>query len=358
MFKRSVWDPAFAKQFKRFYMEVVYQDRPGWTKADHALRNAAWNLEWGYARGNAGSNQGLYDWEAINPKAERFLKQGGRVDGSPDELTRLVKAAALHLGAGLVGVAKVHPNWIYSHEFNPVERTHRPFDLPDDCRTAVVMAIPMDYKTIRSKSMVLQGVTTGMGYSQMALTANLLAAFIRGLGYKALPAGNDSALSVPLALAAGLGEWSRMGLLVTERFGPRVRLCKVFTDMDLAPDLYRPFGVVDFCRVCMLCAESCPSQAIPQGEPARKGPNVSSQSGVLKWYVNGERCFTYWATRRMDCTRCLSICPFNKPPGLLHDLVRFSIRRLPRLNRLMLWGDKLLGYQKRLPVEDFWRWRD
>ena len=76
-----------------------------------------------------------------------------------------------------------------------------------------------------------QGGGKGQGYSMMVYTANLMAAFIRGLGYKAIPCGNDTALSIPLAMAAGLGEWSRMGLLVTEKFGPRVRLCKVFTDM-------------------------------------------------------------------------------------------------------------------------------
>ncbi len=51
-------------------------------------------------------------------------------------------------------------------------------------------------------------------------------------------------------IAASLGEFGRMGLLITEKYGPRVRLCKVFTDLPLAIDRYRPFGVTEFCKTC------------------------------------------------------------------------------------------------------------
>ena len=40
----------------------------------------------------------------------------------------------------------------------------------------------------------------------------------------------------PLAIMAGLGELSRIGILITPEFGPRVRLCKVFTDLPLQAD--------------------------------------------------------------------------------------------------------------------------
>jgi reductive dehalogenase len=184
--------------------------------------------------------------------------------------------------------------------------------------------------------------------------ANLLATFIRGLGYQAIPCGNDTALSIPLAMAAGLGEGSRMGLLITEKYGPRVRLCKVFTNLPLQVDSYRPFGVLEFCKTCKKCATHCPSQAIPDGEMKTEGPNISNQSGVLKWYVDAEKCFSFWAKNRMDCSICIRVCPFNKGEGLIHNAIRTVIKRTTLLNTLFKQMDSFFGYDKIVPAKKFW----
>lgn len=120
-------------------------------------------------------------------------------------------------------------------------------------------------------------------------------------------------------MAAGLVEGSRMGLLITEKYGPRVRLCKVFTDLPLQVDCYRSSAVLEFCKTCRKCATHCPSQAIPDGEMTTEGYNISNQSGVLKWHVDAEKCFSFWAKNRMDCSICIRTCPFNEAPGMIHD---------------------------------------
>jgi len=94
------------------------------------------------------------------------------------------------------------------------------------------MAIEMDYGKFPTSD-VGMSAATGLGYSKMAFVSSLLAQFVRNIGYQALPCGNDTALSIPLAVDAGLGELGRNGLLITPQFGPRVRLCKVFTDLPL-----------------------------------------------------------------------------------------------------------------------------
>ena len=355
MFKRSLWDEQMRPHGKRFYEEIVYQERVGYRKLDYAFRNATWNVEWGFGFGVSRSNAGLYSWDHIPAKMRRFIEAGQQVEESPEAMTRIVKQVARFLGADLVGICQVHPNWVYSHEFNTITMEHYPIEIPDRCQNAIVMALEMDYETLRTSPSGVAGAATGLGYSRMAFLANLLAAFVRGLGYQAVPAGNDTALSIPLAMAAGLGEWSRMGLLITEPFGPRVRLCKVFTDLPLKTDGYRPFGVVEFCKVCQKCATLCPSQAIPPGDMTSEGPNTSSHSGILKWYVNAEKCFAFWAKNRMDCTSCIQVCPFNKPPGIAHDFVRAVIRSAPLFNRPFVWMDKALGYDRPYPAERFWK---
>lgn len=57
----------------------------------------------------------------------------------------------------------------------------------------------------------------------------------------------------------------------------------------------------------------------------------------------------------MDCTNCVRVCPFNKPKGILHDAVRALIKRTPALNRLLLMGDRRLGYDRRSSADAFWQ---
>ncbi|MBW1722415.1 MAG: reductive dehalogenase [Deltaproteobacteria bacterium] len=354
MFKRRTWDPEFKPHGDRLYNTIKFQDRYGYRKLDYALRNAAWNLEYGYAFGNMCSNYGLYSWDHIPAKAKRFVETGGAVKNSPEVNTRIVKKAARLFGADLVGVCYAHPNLVYSHEYDLVHMEHKPLELPPGCTNAIVMAIEMNYEATRYSPDAISGAATGLGYSMQAVVANLLAAFIRGLGYRAVPSGNDTALSIPLAMAAGLGELGRMGLLITPVFGPRVRICKVFTDLPLVHDTYRPFGVAKFCETCKKCARNCPSQAITFGEPTMEGPSMSNFSGVLKWYINPEKCFLFWVKNWMDCNNCVMSCPFNKPAGKIHDLTRFLIRRAPIFNRAFLWMDDLMGYGKPLRNKRYW----
>lgn len=354
VFKRCAWDERLSAAASRFYREVGLREKPGYRQVDFALRNASWTLEWSHGMGNSRSNSGLYAWDGVHEKMRHYVVAGGVSDMGPPALTRAVKKAARFLGADLVGVAAVDPSWVYSHEFDLISREHRPFDLPEGCDRAVVLAVAMDYEAMRAAPTAVGGGATGLGYSRMAFAAGLLSVFIRGMGYRAVPCGNDSALSVPLALAAGLGDWSRMGLLVTPEYGPRVRLCKVFTDMPLEPDGYRPFGVVEFCRVCRKCAEHCPSRAIPQGEMTDEGPNISSHSGVRKWYVDCEQCFGQWARNRVDCTVCIRVCPFNKRPGAIHDAARWMVRRAPSLDRGLVRLDDMLGYGRQRPAQAWW----
>jgi reductive dehalogenase len=353
VFKRNFWDEKMQTQV-RLFNDIRYQKKAGYRKIDYAFRNATWSLEHGFGLGCSKSGYGLYAWTGVPDKIKLYVETGDQIRESPEQMSHIIKKAARFFGADLVGICKVHPNWIYSHEFNVLNLEHYPIEVPEDCRNAIVMAFAMDYQTIRSSPSATAGAATGLGYSKMAFVARMMAIFIRGLGFRAIPCGNDTALSVPLAMAAGLGEWSRMGLLVTEKLGPRVRISKVFTDMPLHQDAFRPFGVAEFCKTCKKCASHCPSQAIPRGEMTLEGPNISSHSGVLKWYIDGEKCYSFWAKNRMDCTNCIRVCPFNKPPGISHDAARAIIRKTPLFNNFFVWLDSLFAYDKPYPSQRFW----
>lgn len=274
---------------------------------------------------------------------------------TPDKgaVTQHVKSAARWFGADLVGIAEVNLSWVYSHwgDLNAaysggLANPGDPINVPARFKYAVVMAVEMDYEEFKCSPAV--EAASNLGYSQMAFTAPSLAIYIQQLGYHAMACGNDYALSIPLAVDAGLGELGRHGLLITEQFGPRVRICKVFTDLPLEIDSPRDIGVQHFCETCQRCAEACPGRAIMSGDRTDKPWDISNNVNVLKWPVKAMNCLRWWFKNASECGNCIRVCPYNKPPGWPHSSVRKVIKTTPLFDRFFVQMDKVLGYGKQV----------
>lgn len=359
MFKRVLWDEPFRDLGRRFYFgPVLPKKKPGYELKDQALVNASWHLEdLCLSAKDEGGGKNLYarDWDGqfSFPRVPAGLKIE---DTDPVRVTRDIKKVAGLFGASLVGVARLDRRWLYSASYfvtkdgGVAAQNH----IPEEYKTVIVLGIEMDYDAILYSPAHPASAAVGTVYSKMAFTAGLLAQFIRGMGYQAIPAGNHLGLSIPMAIDAGLGEIARNGLLITPQFGPRLRIAKVFTDIDLVPDRPIEFGVRQFCEVCKKCAKKCPSKSIDAGPPSDRIHNISNREGVNTWHINAETCLSFWADNGTDCSNCIRVCPFNKLPGLFHDTVRWGINRVRPLNRLYLWGDDLLGYGRRKSVKKFW----
>lgn len=273
---------------------------------------------------------------------------------NPAEMSKKIKEVAKWLGADLIGITKMDLNWFYSHwGTHTVERygVHEegiPIEVPEEYKWAIVMAIEMDYENLKRSP--ANCATTDLAYSHMAIVSSSLAEFIRELGYKATPLGNEMALSIPMAVDAGLGELGRNGLLITEKFGPRVRICKVITSLPLATDKPIDLGLQAFCEACRRCADTCPGRAVKDGERTDKPWNISNNEGILKWPVDGEKCLDWWAKNGSWCAACIRVCPWNKPNRgwllWLHKLVRWTISQTSIFNLLFMKGDELCGYGK------------
>ncbi|GAI05712.1 putative reductive dehalogenase (rdhA) [marine sediment metagenome] len=144
----------------------------------------------------------------------------------------------------------------------------------------------------------------------------MLGEFIRELGYEAIQSGNDTGLSIPLAIDAGFGALGRNGLLVTPEYGSRVQICKVFTDLPLIPDKPNIEFIEElssFCRGCYKCADACEVKAISfNSKPNFKVRSFSNNPGVKKYYIDPEKCFEFWIENHSDCSNCITACPFSK----------------------------------------------
>ena len=359
MFKRVLWDTEMGDLGERFYRGTVLpQDNPGYRLEDLSMVNASWHVENYFAQGCRGGNRKLYAWDWDEGYSYPNVPSDIKIDlDDPQNISNGIKKAGKFFGAAQIGICEVDRRWIYSQGYNMtpegVGAPHE-IDIPESHKYAIVIAIEMDYDAIACSPQGPSTFATGLGYSKMAFTAGLLATYIRGLGYNAIPSGNDTACSVPMAIDAGLGELARNGLLITPELGPRLRLAKVFTDLPLIADKPIEFGVWEFCKTCKKCADHCPSNAISHNDPTEVPNDISNREGVLKWHVNAEKCLTFWANNSgIDCSNCIRTCPFNKPKGLLHDVVRGIIRHSRIFNRTLVFMDDLLGYGKKKDSDNF-----
>ena len=355
IFNRSMWDEQVdPRDFFVSYDVANYKPKKakGFNHWDFALRNASWHLTDVVGEmklGTEGRVEGFTDFYSIQtpgPPSKAPLPE-------LEETTRRLKRAARFMGAGDVGICEIDRRWIYTHHFNRKSGKAKELDFPQHLKYAILLILPMDYQLGKTFPSALSGATTGMGYASSLNCANMLAQFITNLGYDAIASLNDTALSIPMAIQAGLGEYGRHGLLISPKFGPNVRIAKVFTDLPLQTDRPRTFGVQAFCQVCRKCARACPPRAIPQDEPQSTPPNRSSLAGITKWTTNAEKCFKFWVNMNTDCAICIRVCPYNKDYTKWWNRLGLRLAHSP-LRRLMLWLDDKLGFGKRVKPEAWW----
>lgn len=358
IYKRLLWDQDLLEVGRKFYVEPVYPKKQvGYRLEDLSMANASWHLEHNYGMGVRTGKKYLYAWDWDGGYSYPRVPSGLKIDSeNPQSITNGIKKVGMFFGAAKIGVCKVDQRWLYKKGYTKTLEGGEPFEigLPEDCRYAVVILIEMDYDAIACSPDGPSTSATGLGYSRMVFVAGLLAMYIRGLGYKAIPCGNDTACSVPLGIDAGLGELGRNSMLITPDFGPRVRICKVFTNLPLVVDKPIEFGVWEFCKTCKKCAKHCPAQALPHGNPTEKPLDMSNREGILKWPIDAKKCITFWANRGVDCSNCIRTCPFNKKTGKMHDAVRLMIRNSGVFNKTFVFLDDLFGYGRQKSSQKFW----
>jgi len=242
-----------------------------------------------------------------------------RIEQGAAAMSEFIKRWGQKLGAVEVGITELRDYHLYSvvgrgdDYGNPVDLAHR---------FAVALTVEMDKRTLDSAPLGPAVMESAQQYVSSGTIAVQLAAFIRRLGYPARAHidGNYRVVCPLVARDAGLGELGRMGLLMTPKLGPRVRIAAVTTDLPLVPDRpTRDATTVDFCERCKKCADICPSGAI-SSDPRK------SINGAKRWQIDSEACFTLWCQVGTDCARCVKVCPYSHPDNMLHNLVRRGVR--------------------------------
>ncbi len=258
--------------------------------------------------------------ELLQPLVEAGVNKKQKVEIDSKEISGFLKNWGIKLGAADVGFTGLKPHHIYSHigrgeEYGKeVKLTHK---------YAIAFTVEMSYKSMQQAPKGPVIMESAQQYLNAGTIAVQMAQFIRKLGFDARAHidANYRLICPIVAQDAGLGTIGRMGLLMTPNLGPRVRIGIVTTNLELDVNT-KPIdsSVIHFCEICKKCASNCPSASISSETARIKG----------KWYpwkINHEKCFTYWCKAGTDCGRCITVCPYSHPNNLIHNIIRWSLKR-------------------------------
>jgi epoxyqueuosine reductase len=225
----------------------------------------------------------------------------------PSDLSKRIIAKALCLGASLAGSATIS-----SIRRTPSHRKAGDLRWPEAARSAVILALhhpagepSLDWWDSRSGKTpgnrelirVVEGLCQWLA-KELALTAF------------PLPYGvEDGGLFLKeAAVVAGLGVIGRNNLLITPRFGSRVRLRALLLDAEL-PEGGAP--VFDPCAGCPApCLQACPQEAFARGSYDRRRCCRQIEKDQENPYrIMDISSMTYAITCIKYCRACELACP-------------------------------------------------
>lgn len=345
MFSRNELNPGTEK-YELYYtnhpdkkkLDDHFREKPGLLSADAAMYDP---LSFSSAHAN------LEVIEALKPMVNGPVSKN-KTDIDPIRIGDYIKTWCKKLGSHSVGFTELKDYHLYSHKGRgdlygkEIDNQHK---------YAIAISIEMEHEMIQTAPKGPVVMESTQQYLNSGTIALQVANFIRNMGYSARAHidGNYELICPLVARDAGLGEIGRMGLLMTPKLGPRVRLAVVTTDMPLLLEDKKDFSpAIDFCTICKKCADVCPSRSISFEDRKEIG-------GVLRWQINSESCFTYWCSSGTDCGRCMAVCPYSHPNNLMHNFIRWGIKNSYIFRRFAIYMDDLF-YGRRPKSKDLPDW--
>ena len=215
-----------------------------------------------------------------------------------------VKEFALNLGVDLVGFSSLG--------FSPIKNQ-------SNLKYAVTIAVKLPdavLKTIEDRPTI--------AYFHEYRTANAfldnstfkIARFIENLGYLAFPIAASQSLPESdysslfshkhAGRLSGLGFIGKSGLFINPKYGSKIRLATVLTDMEIESE--NPI-IENGCGNCEKCVKACPAGAISgkiytAGLPRDEFFSAEKCSHNMKRYKD--------VGRGAVCGICIKVCPYNK----------------------------------------------
>lgn len=291
----------------------------------------------------------VIDHIALMP-ANPVATEHAPIPQDPQVLTRHIKAVGYFLKADIVGACRVPVSAYYSHDKqgNPIEPKYE---------NAIIIVMRKDWNAMHASqgSDWIGDPISFQAYQHLGMVAETMANYIRRLGWDASAQYGPSfvnryiVLLPPLLLAAGIGEVSRVGIILNPFLGLAYKAAAILTNMPLVPDKPIDFGLQDFCQRCQICATNCPSHAISTGDKVM-------YNGYETWKLNTQRCASFNFTNKKGtmCNRCVKSCPWSNPTTLPHNFVRNLVMRSRLVQPIAIRAAGLLKPGQAHPESKWW----
>lgn len=239
-------------------------------------------------------------------RKNRVAAKRAPIPDDPRVLSRHLKCLGQFLGADIVGIGPLPQSAVYTHNV-----AGKPIEAP--FKWAVCLICRKDETTLSASNGWEEIVDPAsfQAYQRLALQTEVMANYIRRLGYEAEASNMNSYLTLmpEIVLRCGLGEVSRMGIVLNPFFGGNFKAAAVLTSMELEADGCIDFGLQDYCSDCTICAEQCPSHAITRGKQ-------TLHNGYSTWKLNARACSDFDIIHNKEgcvCGRCTKVCPWHRP---------------------------------------------
>jgi epoxyqueuosine reductase len=262
----------------------------------------------------------------------------------PAAMARHIKRVARYLGADVVAIAPSHPAYLYAGRYMQDGKAEDAFQQDSTEALArrfpylIFVSVAWDYDTLQAHRHHIGDASYHFAAMKNARILKVLEGYIKELGYTTL---RGTANGQAAALAGGVGELGRNGLLISQQFGARIHAQDpIMTDLPLVADQPIDIGVSEFCQTCRKCAASCPTNSITFEDKV-------VHNGIEKYKINWETCYRlrpfmtdFWDS----CLTCVTVCPFTKPNKWWRTLAMTTLRTTPArfrqvVVRPLLWLD-------------------
>jgi NAD-dependent dihydropyrimidine dehydrogenase PreA subunit len=227
------------------------------------------------------------------------------IPDDPRVLSRHLKALGYFLGADQVRIGPLAQSAVYSEDImrKPVEAPYK---------YAIVFCCRKDTRTLAASNGWddIVDPASYQAYQRLALQTEVTANYLRRLGIDAVPTNMNNYLTLmpQIVLDAGMGEVSRMGIILNPFMGCNCKYAAVLTNLELEIDGYVDFGLQKYCGKCTICADQCPSQSIARGAK-------TLYNGYYTWKLDSRSCSDFDILNKEGCVcgRCTKVCPWNRP---------------------------------------------